>query len=184
MGRRRLALALLGASLATPALAANTPSATTPGTTPAPATPAAATPAAAASPLKAPVDVQPDIWIFSGVLPSHREAFSGTLVSSKADAEFELKLAGGATCDGSELKGDVGLVRLSEIACTDGRSMRALFVPQGGTALKVFGHVGEDRFVAEAHLLGTEPPPERKQTAQPTAPQLQPPPGLIAPPKP
>ena len=116
---------------------------------------------------------QPDVWIFSGELQNSRETFSGTLVAAKGEAQFELKLAGGATCDGSDLSGDVGLVRLSEITCSDDRTMRALFVPQGGQELKVFGHVGDDRFAASAHLLGTEPVPEKKQTAEPTAPALQ-----------
>ena len=118
-------------------------------------------------------ETQPDVWIFSGELQGSRETFSGTLVAQKGSAQFELKLAGGATCDGSDLSGDVGLVRLSEINCSDDRTMRALFVPQGGQELKVFGHVGDERFTASAHLLGTEPLPERKQTAEPTAPALQ-----------
>jgi len=116
---------------------------------------------------------QPDVWIFSGELQNSHEGFSGTLVASKGQAEFELKLAGGATCDGSELVGEVGLVRLSEITCSDDRTMRALFVPQGGHELKVFGHVGDERFLASAHLLGTEPAPDKPQTAEPTAPALQ-----------
>lgn len=90
-----------------------------------------------------------------------------------ATAQFELKLAGGATCDGSNMSGDVGLVRLDEITCSDDRVMRALFVPQGGQELKVFGHVGDERFVASAHLLGSEAAPEKAQTAQPTAPKVQ-----------
>ena len=127
-------------------------------------------------------DGQPDVWIFSGELQSSRETFSGTLVASKGEAQFELKLSNGATCDGSNLSGDVGLVRLSEIKCSDDRTMRALFVPQGGQELKVFGHVGEERFAASAHLLGTEPLPDKKQTAEPTAPALQGRPGEAAPP--
>ena len=51
--------------------------------------------------------------------------------------------------------------------------MKALFVPQGGQVLKVFGHVGDERFTTSAHLLGTEPLPEKTQTAEPTAPALQ-----------
>ena len=126
-------------------------------------------------------EAQPDVWIFSGELQSSRETFSGTLVASKSEAQFELKLAGGATCDGSDLSGDVGLVRLSEITCSDDRTMRALFVPQGGQELKVFGHVGDERFAASAHLLGTDPVPDKKQTAEPTAPALQGRPGEPAP---
>lgn len=118
-------------------------------------------------------DGSPDVWIFSGELGDTHETFSGTLVAGKGEAEFELKLGDGATCDGSQLSGEVGLVRLPEITCSDNRSMRALFVPQGGRALKVFGHVGDERFKADAHLLGTEAPPERKQTAEPTVPALQ-----------
>ena len=118
-------------------------------------------------------DAQPDVWIFSGELQNTRETYSGTLVASKDEAQFELKLAGGATCDGSKITGDVGLVRLSEITCSDDRVMRALFVPQGGRELKVFGHVGDERFMANAHLLGTEPVPEPKQTTEPTAPALR-----------
>ena len=108
-----------------------------------------------------------DTWIFSGELQGSHESFSGTLVTSKTDAQFELKLAGGATCDGKDLTGDIGLVRLSEITCSDDRTMRALFVPQGGKELRVFGHVGGERFVTSAHLLGTEAIPEPKQTAAP-----------------
>ncbi len=118
-------------------------------------------------------EAQPDVWIFSGELGNSRETFSGTLVAGKAGAQFELKLAGGATCDGSNISGDVGLVRLGEITCSDDRVMRALFVPQGGQELKVFGHVADERFTASAHLLGTEAVPDKKQTAEPTVPKLQ-----------
>lgn len=168
----RFSLLLLVAAFATPAFAED--AAPTPGAPTAQPTPQAAAPAAPA-PDKPAADAGPDIWIFSGVLPGAKEAFSGTLVSGKDDAQFELKISNGATCDGGDFKGDVGMVRLSEIPCTDGRSMRALFVPQGGKLLKVFGHVGDERFAAEAHLLGTEAPPAPKQTAQPTVPQVQPP---------
>ena len=131
--------------------------------------------ATAPGPFK-PVDESvPDVWIFSGVLPDNNETFSGTLVSSKTEAQFEMTLADGATCDGSELKGDIGLVRLSEIPCSDGRSMRALFVPQDGDTLKVFGHVGDERFASSAHLLGSDPIPEKQQTLEPTVPQVRPP---------
>jgi hypothetical protein len=119
----------------------------------------------------------PDVWIFSGALQGSHEEFSGTLVADKGEAQFELKLGAGATCDGSSFDGEVGLVRLNEITCSDDRPMRALFVPQGGRELKVFGHVGDERFVASAHLLGEDPPPEKKQTAEPTAPALQDRPG-------
>lgn len=118
-------------------------------------------------------DSNPDVWIFSGTLPSSHETFSGTLVASKGTAQFEMKLASGATCDGKDVSGEPGLVRLNEITCSDDRTMKALFVPQGGQELKVFGHVGDERFVTSAHLLGTEPVPEKKQTAEPTAPALQ-----------
>ena len=117
----------------------------------------------------------PDTWIFNGILADSHESFSGTLVASKDESEFELKLSSGATCDGGQLKGEVGLVRLPEITCTDDRTLRALFVPQGGQSLKVFGHIGEERFSAEAHLLGTEAIPEPKQTAQPKGPLGLPP---------
>lgn len=143
---------------------------------PAPA-PAPKDAAAKAAPQEATKDDSPDTWIFAGTLSGSRETFSGTLVARKDEAEFELKLGGGATCDGGQLKGDIGLVRLPEITCTDDRKMRALFVPQGGKSLKVFGHVGDDRFMAEAHLLGTEPVPEPKQTMQPKGP-LGLPPGI------
>lgn len=125
---------------------------------------------------------QPDIWIFSGSLQSSHEGFSGTLVAGKGEVQFEMKLAGGATCDGKDVSGDVGLVRLKEITCSDDRVMKALFVPQGGQALKVFGHVGDERFMTDARLLGTEPVPEGKQTAEPTAPALQGRPGTPPPP--
>ena len=121
-------------------------------------------------------EILPDVWIFSGELQNSHETFSGTLVAAKGAAQFELRLAGGASCDGSDISGEVGLVRLGEITCSDDRMMRALFVPQGGEVLKVFGHVGDERFVASAHLLGTEAAPEKTQTAQPTAPQIQGPP--------
>lgn len=116
---------------------------------------------------------QPDVWIFSGSLQDTHESFSGTLVAGKGDVQFEMKLGGGTTCDGKDLSGDVGLVRLKEITCSDDRVMKALFVPQGGQELKVFGHVGDQRFVTSAHLLGNEAVPEKKQTAEPTAPALQ-----------
>ena len=116
---------------------------------------------------------QPDVWIFSGSLQDSHENFSGTLVASKGEVQFEMKLAGGSTCDGKDLSGEVGLVRLKEITCSDDRVMKALFVPQGGRELKVFGHVGDERFMTSAHLLGSEPVPEKKQTAEPTAPALQ-----------
>ena len=113
---------------------------------------------------------QPDIWIFSGSLQNSHESFSGTLVAGKGEVQFEMKLGGGTTCDGKDLSGEVGLVRLKEITCSDDRVMKALFVPQGGQELKVFGSVGNERFMTSAHLLGTEPVPEKKQTAEPTAP--------------
>ena len=117
---------------------------------------------------------EPDTWIFSGMLQESRETFSGTLVTGRMDTQFELKLANGATCDGGELTPSTGLVRLSEITCSDDRVLKALFVPQGGEALKVFGHVGEERFVAVAHLLGIEPPADKPQTAEPHAPPPSP----------
>ena len=120
---------------------------------------------------------EPDTWIFSGVLQDTRETFSGTLVTGKMDTQFELKLASGASCDGGELTPSTGLVRLSEITCSDGRVLKALFVPQGGEALRVFGHVGEERFVSVAHLLGSEPMTEKPQSAAPHAPPSPPVPG-------
>lgn len=129
---------------------------------------------AAPAPFKPSADQgSPDVWIFSGELNDSHETYSGTLVANKGEAQFELKLGDGATCDGDDLSGEVGLVRLAEITCSDKRTMRALFVPQNGRDLKVFGHVGDERFRADAHLLGTEPPPEAKQTAEPTVPALQ-----------
>ena len=116
---------------------------------------------------------QPDIWIFSGSLQDSHEGFSGTLVAGNGAVQFEMKLAGGTTCDGKDLSGDVGMVRLKEINCSDDRVMKALFVPQGGQELKVFGHIGDERFMTSAHLLGTEPMPDSKQTAAPSAPALQ-----------
>lgn len=158
MTRAAFAFAALGfAALAGAAMAQDAPKSVLPETPPPPfhASEAPAT---------------PDTWIFTGVLAESHESFSGTLVATNGESEFELKLAGGATCDGSELQGDVGLVRLPEIICTDDRPLRALFVPQGGQSLKVFGHVGKEHFIAEAHLLGTEAAPEQKQTAQPKGP--------------
>ena len=137
-----------------------------PGAAPAPFKPDASAP---------PPSTEPDTWIFSGALQSSHESFSGTLVTSKTETQFELKLAGGATCTGGDLRGEVGLVRLSEITCSDDRTMRALFVPQGGDALRVFGHVGEEKFSTSAHLLGTEAIPEKKQTTAPRAPDGSPP---------
>lgn len=140
----------------------------------APPTDAAPLTGAAPGPFKpSAADTSPDVWIFSGELNDSHETYSGTLVASKGEAQFELKLGDGATCDGDDLSGEVGLVRLAEITCSDKRTMRALFVPQNGRDLKVFGHVGDERFRADAHLLGTEPPPEPKQTAEPTVPALQ-----------
>lgn len=130
-----------------------------PDKAPAPFAPDAGTPSTAT--------LAADTWIFSGELQGSHEQFSGTLVASKTEAQFEMKLAGGATCDGSDLQGDIGLVRLPEITCTDDRTMRALFVPQAGNELRVFGHVGEERFVSSAHLLGSEAVPEKGQTAAP-----------------
>ena len=147
-----------------------------PGTAPAPFKP---DPSAAP-----PSSTEPDTWIFSGALQSSHESFSGTLVTGKTEVQFELKLGGGATCTGGDLKGDVGLVRLSEITCSDDRTMRALFVPQGGEALRVFGHVGEERFSTSAHLLGTEAIPEKKQTAAPKSPDAVPDPSPAPPPAP
>ena len=151
------------------------------------ACPAQAQPAAAAPAPASPAAVAPepdsDTWIFSGMLEETKETFSGTLITGKADTQFELKLAGGATCDGGDLKPSMGLVRLSEIACSDGRSMRALFVPQARQTLKVFGHVGDARFATIAHLLGTQPlpraeadhrPRRRRHPSPPTAPPAQP----------
>lgn len=135
----------------------------------------------APDPSQAPPSGDTDTWIFSGVLGGSRETFSGTLVTSRSDTQFELRLAGGATCDGDDLLPGTGLVRLGEITCSDERVMRALFVPQGGEALKVFGHVGDERFVTMAHLLGTEPVPEKKQTTAPKAPSVDPQPGPDAP---
>ena len=113
---------------------------------------------------------EPDTWIFSGSLQDSRETFSGTMVTGKTGTQFELRLANGATCDGGDLTPGTGLVRMSDITCSDDRVLKALFVPQGGEALKVFGHVGEERFVTVAHLLGSEPPAEKPQTAEPHAP--------------
>lgn len=121
-------------------------------------------------PSQAPPAGDKDTWIFSGVLQDSREVFSGTLVTSKTETQFELKLAGGATCDGDDLLPGTGLVRLSEIICSDDRTMRALFVPQGGEELRVFGHVGDKRFMASAHLLGTAPMSAKRQSAAPKAP--------------
>ncbi len=144
------------------------------------APPAAFTPAPGEGGPPAP---EGDTWIFSGVLIETHEAFSGTLITGGTHA-FELKLAGGATCDGGDLQPSLGLVRLSEITCTDERRMRALFVPEGHEALKVFGHVGDARFATIAHLLGTKAPPEPKQTAEPhapTPPVTEPPASPVAP---
>lgn len=132
-------------------------------------------PAAPPKPAPSKAPEGPDTWIFSGALQASHETFSATLVAEKGESQFEMKLAGGATCEGGKLKGEVGLVRLPEITCSDDRPMRALFVPQKGDVLRVFGHVGDDRFMAEAHLLGTEAPPEPKQTAQPKGPLGLPP---------
>ena len=115
-----------------------------------------------------------DTWIFSGVLEDGGEVYSGTLITGKSETAFELKLADGASCDGDTLNPSMGLVRLPEITCTDNRTMRALFVPQGHETLKVFGHVGEARFTTVAHLLGTQAIPEPKQTTAPHAPPVEP----------
>ena len=111
----------------------------------------------------------PDTWIFSGVLDGG-ESYSGTLVVARSDTQFEMRLGGGASCDGGGLQPSLGLMRLTEIRCTDGRSLRTLFVPQPKQTLKVFGHVGEARFDAVAHLLGVEPPAEPAPSLAPHAP--------------
>ncbi len=112
----------------------------------------------------------PDAWIFSGALDDSRETFSGTLLVGSGGTEFEFKLGRGATCADGDIKSEPGLMRLSEITCSDDRKMQALFVPQGGTELKVFGHVGDERFTASAHRLGTdEPEPRSKRSKAPDA---------------
>ena len=135
--------------------------------------------APAVKPDAAPEATDSDTWIFSGILQDSSETFSGTLVTGKSDTQFELKLADGATCDGADLKPSLGMVKLDEIQCTDGRAMRALFVPQPRQTLRVFGHVGDARFAATAHILGTQPIPEPPQTTAPHAPMPAPdqPPG-------
>lgn len=158
-------LLVIGITLATGVSAQRVPEA---------AEPAPALPDVAPGPFKPDADAaQPDVWIFSGALQNSHETFSGTLVASGGEAQFEMKLASGATCDGRELSGEVGLVRLKEITCSDDRTMKALFVPQKGQELKVFGHVGDERFMTSAHLLGTEAIPDKKQTAEPTAPAME-----------
>ena len=155
----------------------------------APPSPIVAPPAGpAVNPNAAPDTAAPDsdTWIFSGELEESRETFSGTLVTGKSDTQFELKLGGGATCDGANLKPSLGMVKLDEIQCTDGRAMRALFVPQPQQTLKVFGHIGDARFNTIAHILGTQPIPEPRQTTAPHAPMPSPdePPTPVAPPSP
>ena len=123
-------------------------------------------------------EVQPpseDTWIFSGNLQGTNESFSGTLVATKEEGQFELKLGSGATCDGSQFSGGLGMIRLPEITCSDNRSLRALFVPQDHDTLKVFGHLGDQRFAAEAHLLGTDAPPAPQPSAAPHGPLGLPP---------
>ena len=110
--------------------------------------------------------------------------FPGRSSPARRGAQFELKLASGATCDGGDLKPGTGLVRLSDITCSDDRVLRALFVPQSGQELKVFGHVGDERFATLAHILGTQPIPEKPQTAEPKAPTPETPPPASIPSRP
>ena len=166
---KALLLAALALSLTVPAYAQRAPENAPDPQSAAPALPDKA-PGAFRPDADASESAQPDIWIFSGSLQDDHEGFSGTLVVGKGEVQFEMKLASGATCDGKDLSGEIGLVRLKEITCSDDRVMKALFVPQGGRELKVFGHVGDERFMTSAHLLGTDPVPEKKQTAEPTAP--------------
>jgi hypothetical protein len=161
----------LVAALALLATAASAQQAPPPGL---PGAPPVAPAAAAPAPAPDAFTGDTDTWIFSGVLQDSTESFSGTLITGKSDTQFELKLADGATCDGADLKPSPGLVRLSEIQCTDGRPMRALFVPQPHQTLKVFGHVGDTRFSTVAHILGTQPIPEPQQTTAPRAPMPMP----------
>ena len=184
MAVKRALLAALLIGIAWPAIAQRVPEPDEPAGTPPSLpdqAPGAFRPNAAA---ETSADSASDVWIFSGALQNSHESFSGTLIAGKGETQFELKLASGASCDGADFAGDVGLVRLKEITCSDDRVMKALFVPQGGRELKVFGHVGDERFAASAHLLGTEPVPDKTQTAAPSAPALEGRPGGATPPGP
>ena len=108
------------------------------------------------------------VYIFSGVLTGTGETYSGTLVARAEGPEFELKLAGGTTCDGSKLEPDKGLLRLPETPCSDGRPLKALFVYQAGDLLRVYGTIGGERFSTQAHALPSDAP--EAAPAKPAAP--------------
>ena len=88
--------------------------------------------APAVKPDAAPEATDSDTWIFSGILRGQQaRRFPARSITGKSDTQFELKLADGATCDGADLKPSLGMVQASTRSqCTDGRAMRALFVPQ------------------------------------------------------
>ena len=125
-----------------------------------------------------------DTWIFSGVLDDGREPYSGTLLTgsdasgsgpaqsgpaqSRA-AEVEVKLGAGVSCAGGGAALGPGAVRLSDIPCSDDRTMGIVFVPRGDADLTVFGQVGARRFTASAHRLGTDAPGAPARDAAPRA---------------
>jgi hypothetical protein len=124
--------------------------------------PAIAASEAPPAPVEAAGNEETLVYIFSGVLTGGGETYSGTLVAAADGPEFELKLAKGATCDANKLEPDKGLLRLPETPCSDGRKLKALFVYQPGSVLRVYGTVGDQRFSTEAHALpsgATEAPP-------------------------
>lgn len=121
-------------------------------------------------PAETPAGDEPLIYIFSGALAGSNETFSGTLVARNEGPELELKLGRGATCDGSKLEPDKGLLRLPATPCSDGRSLKALFVYQEGGLLRVYGTVGDERFSTQAHALPSDAPePATRKPASPPA---------------
>ncbi len=116
------------------------------------------------------------VYIFSGAITGG-ETYSGTLIAAPDGPQFELKLAKGATCDGSKLEPDKGLLRLPETPCSDGRPLKALFVYQEGGYLRVYGTIGGERFASLAHSLPSDAPEAK------AAPSKAPPADLMGQPK-
>ncbi len=118
-----------------------------------------------------------DTWIFSGVLDDGREPYSGTLLTgsdaTRSEAtEVEVDLGAGVSCAGGGATVGPGAVRLSDVPCSDDRTMGIVFVPRGDAELTVFGQVGARRFTASAHRLDADAP---GAPARDTAPRALPP---------
>ncbi len=118
----------------------------------------------------------PDTWIFSGLLDDGREPYSGTLLAGSDATEFEFRLGAGVSCAGGETAIGPGTVRLSNVPCSDDRTMRAVFVSRGDAELTVYGQIGERRFTTSAHRLDAADEPTRQApTPGTTSPAAAPP---------